>query len=168
METLRLLADPTRFHLLTLLMNHDLCVGALASRLNISRSAVSQHLQILRKAGWVRGEKRGYWTHYTLNKEAVRSLAAELLAWIEQPSLPRQVCVKSLPMAKPQRKKETEPMSCNDCCQQPTLLKNTPEECTPEQILRCHGQAPGHPCLGKQKKKGKAKTSRVQRKPSTR
>jgi hypothetical protein len=33
-------------------------------------------------------------------------------------------------------------------CQKPEECKGTPEECTPEQIKKCHGDTPGHPCTG--------------------
>jgi DNA-binding transcriptional ArsR family regulator len=49
------LADETRFKLLTLLLSHDLCVGALARHLGTSEAAVSQHLKQLREAGLVKG-----------------------------------------------------------------------------------------------------------------
>ena len=55
---LKSLADENRFKILEILLSSDLCVGALAHRLDISESSVSQHLQILRKAGVVKGEKR--------------------------------------------------------------------------------------------------------------
>ncbi|MFP4350433.1 MAG: hypothetical protein ACOC3W_06595 [Thermodesulfobacteriota bacterium] len=32
------------------------------------------------------------------------------------------------------------------CCQQPERLKEKPENCTPEQIRECHGDAKDHPC----------------------
>ncbi len=37
---------------------------------------------------------------------------------------------------------------CNgeDKCQKPENLKEKPEECSPEQILKCHGDIKGHPC----------------------
>lgn len=68
---LRALADETRFKILNLLLTHDLCVGGLAHRLEISKAAISQHLQVLRKAGLVKGEKRGCWTHYSVERNAV-------------------------------------------------------------------------------------------------
>ena len=33
------------------------------------------------------------------------------------------------------------------CCQKPENLKIKPEECTPEQIKKCHGEVKGHPCV---------------------
>jgi hypothetical protein len=35
-------------------------------------------------------------------------------------------------------------------CEKPENLKTTPEECTPEQIKKCHGEAKGHPCADEQ------------------
>jgi hypothetical protein len=32
-------------------------------------------------------------------------------------------------------------------CQKPEKLKDKPENCSPEQIKKCHGDAIGHPCL---------------------
>jgi ArsR family transcriptional regulator, arsenate/arsenite/antimonite-responsive transcriptional repressor len=72
------LGDETRFRIIHLLLTHDLCVGALADRLSLSTAAVSQHLQILRKAGLVRGEKRGYWTHYGVDRDVLRRVGETL------------------------------------------------------------------------------------------
>ena len=32
-------------------------------------------------------------------------------------------------------------------CQKPENLTGKPEECSPEQIRRCHCDADGHPCV---------------------
>jgi len=31
-------------------------------------------------------------------------------------------------------------------CQKPDQLKGKPEDCSPEQIEKCHGEVEGHPC----------------------
>lgn len=77
---LKALADDTRYRLVGLLVSHDYCVGALAQHLDLSESAVSQHLKILREAGLVIGEKRGYYTHYRVDRELLREAAAQLQA----------------------------------------------------------------------------------------
>jgi len=38
-------------------------------------------------------------------------------------------------------------------CRRPKDLKGKPENCSPEQIRKCHGDAQGHPCAGKPKTK---------------
>jgi DNA-binding transcriptional ArsR family regulator len=53
-----------------------MCVNALAYALEMSQSAVSQHLKVLENAGWVRGDKRGYWVHYELVPENLQKCAA--------------------------------------------------------------------------------------------
>jgi DNA-binding transcriptional ArsR family regulator len=69
------LADPTRLRLLRLLSRQRepdaLCVNALAGLLGVTQSAVSQHLRILKNAGLVKGERRGYHIHYFVNREVL-------------------------------------------------------------------------------------------------
>ncbi len=79
-EMCRLLADETRFKIVMLLLEHDYCVGALARRLGVSDAAVSQHIQALRKGGLLKGEKRGYWTHYAVDREMLAQAAAQFNA----------------------------------------------------------------------------------------
>ena len=66
---LKVLSVGTRLRIIQLLNGRALCVNALARRLGITQSAVSQHLRILREAGLVVDEKRGYYVHYRLNVE---------------------------------------------------------------------------------------------------
>jgi len=75
---LKALSDETRYKIVNLLVKHDLCVGALAARLNISESLVSQHLKILREAGIVKGDKRGYYTHYYVNRKVLTECANKI------------------------------------------------------------------------------------------
>lgn len=70
------LADPTRLRLVRLLCHQRepdaLCVNALALRLGVTQPAVSQHLRVLRSAGLVEAERRGYRVHYFVNHVALR------------------------------------------------------------------------------------------------
>jgi DNA-binding transcriptional ArsR family regulator len=70
-EVFKALSDSTRLQLVKLLSDHSgsLCVNALAKRLDISQSAASQHLRVLRQAHLVKGERRGPSVHYSLDKE---------------------------------------------------------------------------------------------------
>ena len=72
----RALADPTRLNLVKLLCRqrkpNALCVNALACRLGISQSAVSQHLRVLKTMGLVKGERRGYRVHYFINPDTIK------------------------------------------------------------------------------------------------
>ena len=68
---LKVLAVPARVRIVQLLKGRALCVNALTARLNITQGAVSQHLRILRDAGFVVDAKRGCFVHYRLNEEAL-------------------------------------------------------------------------------------------------
>lgn len=37
-------------------------------------------------------------------------------------------------------------------CEKPEQLKGTPQECTPEQVKKCHGADKKHPCVPANKK----------------
>ncbi|MFO7730107.1 MAG: metalloregulator ArsR/SmtB family transcription factor [Spirochaetia bacterium] len=65
---LKVLAVETRIRIVYLLKKGPLCVNALAFRIGISQGAVSQHLRVMRDAGLVLPEKRGYYVHYRLNE----------------------------------------------------------------------------------------------------
>ncbi len=83
------LSDPTRLKLLTLLLCKDRgnckknqCVMALTKKLDVSQSAVSQHLRVLRQTGIVIGDRMGFHVHYSLNKEFInryKELIGEIL-----------------------------------------------------------------------------------------
>jgi ArsR family transcriptional regulator, arsenate/arsenite/antimonite-responsive transcriptional repressor len=76
------LSTEVRVRIVDLLKNGTLCVNALATRLDVSPAAVSQHLRILRDADLVVAEKRGYYVHYRINPETLerwRRLADGLL-----------------------------------------------------------------------------------------
>ena len=67
----KVLSVETRLGIIRVLKGRSLCVNALASRVRISPAAVSQHLRILRGAGLVRAEKRGYYVHYSIVEGAL-------------------------------------------------------------------------------------------------
>lgn len=70
------LADSTRLKLVRLLCQQRdpdaLCVNALATLLGVTQSAVSQHLRVLKAIGLVKGERRGYHIHYSINPEVLK------------------------------------------------------------------------------------------------
>ena len=68
---MKVLSVGARLRIIQLLNGRALCVNALAYRLDITQSAVSQHLRILREAGLVIDEKHGYYVHYRLNEKAL-------------------------------------------------------------------------------------------------
>lgn len=83
-EILKALSDETRYSIIKLLLGYNYCVRALAKRLGISESAVSQHLKILRKAEIVKGVKRGYFTHYYVDRNLLKKTAMEIIELSER------------------------------------------------------------------------------------
>ena len=79
-EFLKVLAVETRVKIIEFLKTQGpLGVKELAKLLNISPPAVSQHLRLLRHAGLVRRERKGYWLPYSLNAEALDRCGQKLL-----------------------------------------------------------------------------------------
>jgi DNA-binding transcriptional ArsR family regulator len=58
-------------------------VNALASILNISQSAVSQHLRILKSVGLVNDQRRGYFIHYSVNEKKLHLIRKKFDAVFE-------------------------------------------------------------------------------------
>jgi DNA-binding transcriptional ArsR family regulator len=77
-KTCKSLSVDTRIRLLCLLKDRSLCVGSLARHLGVTPGAVSQHLRVLREAGLVIPEKRGYYVHYQVDQQALDGWLAAL------------------------------------------------------------------------------------------
>lgn len=82
-EAYKAIADPTRRSLLKYLRKGERTAGELAEYLNISRTALSHHLTVLKLADLVRVERRGQYQVYSLNTTVFQDLLAELLSWLE-------------------------------------------------------------------------------------
>ncbi|WP_237559983.1 ArsR/SmtB family transcription factor [Desulfohalovibrio reitneri] len=140
----KLVSSETRVRMLRTLSTRCLCVGALARSLGISAPAASQHLRVLSQAGLVRPEKRGYHVHYQVDAGALARLAAMAneLAGMPNPDA-----------SHPNFPLEATMCDANSCCQKPENLETKPEECSPEQIRKCHGDVRDHPCKPDEKEK---------------
>jgi DNA-binding transcriptional ArsR family regulator len=77
-EGLGVLGDPTRRAIFELLARHPCTVGELAQQLPITRSAVSQHLRVLKDGGLVVSKAEGTRRIYRLNPDGVTALRAYL------------------------------------------------------------------------------------------
>src|SRR3972149_11547692 len=73
-EIFKVLAVETRVKIIDLLKSEGpLGAKNIAGRLGITPAAVSQHLKILKQAGLVRNERKGYWIPYSIDEEALES-----------------------------------------------------------------------------------------------
>ena len=75
---LRALANEKRLMLLCLLVDGERSVGELNARVDLSQSALSQHLAVLREAGLVQVRREGVQAFYALADGPVRPLMQTL------------------------------------------------------------------------------------------
>ncbi len=78
----KVMGDPTRINILWVLEKEPLCVSELAEVLNMTNSAVSHQLKILRVAKLVRSLKKGKNVYYELNDEHVQIIWEKALEHI--------------------------------------------------------------------------------------
>ncbi|MBN2531328.1 MAG: winged helix-turn-helix transcriptional regulator [Spirochaetales bacterium] len=83
-DSFKALGDETRFSILCILIQHNICAKSIACRLKLSESAVSQHLKILRECGLISGEKRGYWVHYKVNVPEINRIINGLNSLVQK------------------------------------------------------------------------------------
>ena len=85
------LGDPTRLKILDLLRSRGksccdliareergLCACDIEAAVGLSQAAISHHMDLLRRAGLVEGEKRGRWMFYRRNEAALAGVAEAL------------------------------------------------------------------------------------------
>ena len=77
-ELFKLLSVDKRIEIIEHLKKHDMNVNALAKSLGITQSAISQHLRVLKAAGFVKDERKGYWIHYSLNRQTLEKCRQRL------------------------------------------------------------------------------------------
>ncbi|MDL4773536.1 MULTISPECIES: ArsR/SmtB family transcription factor [Thermomonosporaceae] len=77
-DVLRLLADPLRARIVSLLATEALCTCHLVEETGAKQTNISNHLRALRQAGLVDTEPCGRFTYYRLRPEAIDALAARL------------------------------------------------------------------------------------------
>ncbi|MGB9838144.1 ArsR/SmtB family transcription factor [Methanothermobacter sp.] len=78
-EALKALADPTRLRIVHLLSEGELCVCEIMAALEKPQPTISHHLNILKRAGFLKAEKRGVWVHYSLGNEELPSMINQLI-----------------------------------------------------------------------------------------
>jgi ArsR family transcriptional regulator len=75
------LSDPVRLRVLSMLADADggeVCVCDFVDPLGKSQPTISHHLKILGAAGLVRGERRGKWVWYSLDRGRLAELRAAI------------------------------------------------------------------------------------------
>src|ERR671935_2678346 len=83
-HALQALGDPTRRSVLEELRDGPRAVGEIASRLPVSRPAVSQHLRVLKEAGLVTERQNGTRRLYRVNPDGLAGVRAYLEGFWEE------------------------------------------------------------------------------------
>jgi ArsR family transcriptional regulator len=73
------LGNPIRFEIMKYLVTHPACItGDIVDFLPIAQATVSQHLKVLREAGWITGVIEGPATSYCLNEDNIAWFRARI------------------------------------------------------------------------------------------
>lgn len=78
----KVMGDGTRIKILWVLEKNAMCVNDIAVLLNMTKSAVSHQLKILRVAKLIRAEKKGKNVYYALNDDHVQMIFEKALEHI--------------------------------------------------------------------------------------
>lgn len=80
----KVMGDGTRIRLLWALEESEMCVGDLAVLLNMTKSAVSHQLKVLRTAKLVRAQKKGKNVYYALDDTHVKIILEKALEHVKE------------------------------------------------------------------------------------
>jgi DNA-binding transcriptional ArsR family regulator len=78
-EAFKVFSVETRIKIIELLKAGPLSVNTMADAIGLTQSAVSQHLRVLKQAGLVADERKGYHIYYTLNEAGLDKCQHELI-----------------------------------------------------------------------------------------
>jgi DNA-binding transcriptional ArsR family regulator len=83
-DIFKALGDPTRLKIVIALLASELCVCDISAVCNISESAVSHQLRILRNLKIVTNRREGKIIHYSLDDDHVTSLISQSLGHVSE------------------------------------------------------------------------------------
>ncbi|HCT64639.1 MAG TPA: transcriptional regulator [Lachnospiraceae bacterium] len=79
----KVFGDSTRIKLLHLLLEREMCVGDIADKLDMSQSAVSHQLRVLRNNDLVKYRKEGKTVYYSLDDSHVENVLRQGIGHIK-------------------------------------------------------------------------------------
>lgn len=72
LKMFKALGNPTRFEIIKYLVIHPVCITSdIVAYLPIAQATVSQHLKVLKEAGWIQGITHGPAINYCLQEENI-------------------------------------------------------------------------------------------------
>lgn len=79
MDVFKAIADPTRREILNMLSKQDMNAGDIAEHFQMSKPAISKHLDILKNSDLISCEKHGQYVVYSINTTAVQNIYRKFL-----------------------------------------------------------------------------------------
>ncbi|MFD5204147.1 ArsR/SmtB family transcription factor [Streptomyces sp. NPDC058375] len=76
-DVIRVLGDPLRMQVVTLLARETLCMSHLVEETGAKQTNLSNHMKVLREAGLVDTEPCGRFTYFKLRPEVLASVSAQ-------------------------------------------------------------------------------------------
>ena len=78
-KVFKALSDETRREILKILSNGDMSMGDIANNFNMSKPAISKHLDILKNAKLITAEKKGQFIIYSINTSVIQQVLGGFL-----------------------------------------------------------------------------------------
>ena len=73
-ELFKIFGDSTRIKIINILLEEELCVNDISKKINISQSAVSHQLRILKSSKLVKYRKEANMIYYSLDDEHIKKI----------------------------------------------------------------------------------------------
>ena len=83
-ELFKVFGDTTRIRILYVLFEAEMCVCDIAEILNMTQSAISHQLRVLKQARLVRNRREGKQIYYSLADDHVRTIIGQGMDHIEE------------------------------------------------------------------------------------
>lgn len=83
-EFFKVLGDNTRLRILYVLSEGELCVCDIANSLNMTQSAISHQLRVLKQSHLVRNRREGKSIYYALDDSHISSILAQAMEHVNE------------------------------------------------------------------------------------
>lgn len=83
-ELFKVFGDSTRIRILFALFEEELCVCDIANTLNMTQSAISHQLKILKQSKLIKSRREGKLIYYSLSDDHVRTMIYQGLEHVEE------------------------------------------------------------------------------------
>ena len=80
----KIFGDVTRMKILWNLFDKELCVGEIAEKAEMSQSAISHQLRVLKEARLIRARREGKNIYYSLDDEHIKRIIEQVIIHIEE------------------------------------------------------------------------------------